>query len=163
MKAFASLLLIALVCCGSGPVAAATQTTATVASPAQSIVLPGSAFKNPQFDPPQIEARGMQLLRHFGALTAEADLPTTCSRVSVHLKPRLTGDGAPVVSLLLERRGRGKYTSTYIFKDDVVTTETTLTRKVVVEPGLYHVTLQFFKASNTQRPHLELHSVTLEP
>ena len=142
--------------------AATTATVAKATATTGSPVLTGRSFVSPNFNPPHFEAGNMQLLAHYGKLQASADIPAPVSKVRVQLKPRPTGASVPVVGLLFERRSRGPYVAIKVLVDEPVKDATEIVKDVKIEPGVYDVTLQFFKSSGPERTALEIHKISLE-
>jgi hypothetical protein len=126
------------------------------------VILTGRDFQSPDFNPPHIESGGMQLLQHFGSLSATANLKKDCSRIRIHLKPRPENNSYPVVGLLFERTGGGKYLRAEVLKNEVLKAESEIEKSVNLPKGEYRVTFQFFKCSATDRAQLEIHTITLE-
>ena len=126
------------------------------------VVLTGRSFSSPEFTPPHFEAGNMQLVAHYGRLQARADLFRPAKRVRVQLKPRCVEGSQPVVGLLFERRGRGPYIGVTVMVDEPVKDANAIVKDVALEPGLYNVTLQYFKSTGTARTALEIHKITIE-
>ena len=122
----------------------------------------GSAFSGASYESPNIEAGGIQLLQHYGSTSATIELVNPVTKVSLDMNPRPAGDSFPVVSLTLDRTGKGSNAQTVAFRDKIVSAAGPMTSEVNLEPGTYNATLMFFRSSGKERAHLAVHSLTLE-
>ncbi len=132
------------------------------ASDGGNITLTGHQFRSKEFDPPHLEAQGMQLLQHYGGVQAQVGLQRDFSTVRIALTPRSVNDSSPVVGLLFERTGGGKYLREQVLQDEVIQTPNEISKSVNLPAGEYLVSIQFYKSSGTERAQLEIHSITLQ-
>ncbi len=140
----------------------ATKATSTPTKTPASYTLLGSAFKSSAYDPPHIEAEGMQLFQHYGATSATVDLKSPVTRVTAHFTPRAKGDSYPVVYLTAQRTGLGPHTNTAILNKEAITTADPVSREISLEEGTWEITLGFFGSTNETRTGLELHTIKFE-
>ncbi len=140
----------------------ATRTKGEEANRYRPAILTGHDFSGDAYRPPENESEGRQVLKHFGSLSAKAELPGGAVAARITLNARPANGSLPVVSLILERTGGGRYWASRILSDYTVRANDVVTTSVAAPPGTYRVTLQYYKASPPGRPYLELQEVALE-
>lgn len=143
-------------------VSAEQKTEPSAVSDGGNVALTGHQFRGKEFDPPHLEAQGMQLLQHYGVVQAQVKLQRDFSTVRIALTPRSVNDSSPVVGLLFERTGGGKYVREQVLQDEVIQTPNEISKSVNLPAGDYLVSMQFYKSSGTGRAQLEIHSITLQ-
>ncbi len=160
---FASAGLAALLAAGVPATAAAQKATTSTATRKADVptspVLNGRDFKGEGFKVPHLEAGGMQLLQHFGAVAAEVDLPRGAMEMVATLKGREDSGAWPVVSVKVERISGGKYLSLRPLENETINEGREITRTAPLPSGHYRVTLEYYKASAQARPQLEVRTV----
>jgi hypothetical protein len=144
------------------PLATETPEPVIMTEPAGPVTLTGHMFSSKDFDPPHREKDGMQLLKHYGAVAAETQLPHDVSRIRIRMKPRPQSGSNPVVGVLIERIAGGKYSRAAVLKDFELKNGEEVVRDAVIPKGTYRVTVQFFRSSAETRTHVEVYSVTFE-
>lgn len=130
--------------------------------PSLPVQLTGRSFTRDDKQPSKLEAGNMQLLQSYTSLSTQANLPADASKVTFKLKPRPTNNSFPVVSLLAERTGGGKYLRVPILDKEEVLNDQEGVRQVSLPKGTYKVTLQFFGSTGKDRSHLEIHRISFE-
>jgi hypothetical protein len=126
------------------------------------VKITGRDFRSKEFDPPHLEAEGMQLLQHYGAVQAQVKLPRDTSSVQIAFTPRPVNGSNPVVGILLERTAGGPYMRQQVLQDEVLQSPQVITKQVLLEKGEYRVTVQYYKSSSADRTQLEIHSIVFE-
>ena len=135
---------------------------AAKAAPESKQVLLGKDFSSDSYNPPHIEAKGMQLIAHYGSTSATVELKNPTSKVIVDFKPRPKEDSYPVVYLTARRTSKGPYLSKTILEKEPILTDEPITREVSLEPGTYELTIGYYGSTKEPRTALEIRSITLE-
>lgn len=131
---------------------------AAPASAASIVELTGRHFHGPDFEPAHTEAPGFQLFKHYGKTSATMWLKADASRMTFKLKPRAVNGSSPIVNVVAERIGGGKYLHMYLLKDYEVMSDAEVEKQVTMPPGQYRVYVEFYRSSKpADRAHLELH------
>lgn len=128
-------------------------------APAAPVSVNGGDFAGEQFQPPEVDANGMQLLKHYGTVTANIELPHGATREIITLKPRPINGSLPQIRLYLERTSGGPYAQVMLIDNETISNGNPITKDVTIEPGSYRINLLNTASTKPDRPHLEIHSV----
>lgn len=125
-------------------------------------VLKGEDMHGEGFAPPQIEANGIQLLQHYGAITGNVVIASSASAARIDLKPRPEKDSFPVVTVFMERIDGGKYLRIPLVTDFELKDSGEIKKEADIPRGTYRVTVGFYKSSKADRTQLEVHGIKFE-